>query len=325
MAAYNPDPILGKLMTIGKADTGLSKIVSEQEIVDLCVASYNLFMSQPVCLEISAPVTIAGDVHGQYGDLMRMFNLVGFPPKVSWLFLGDYIDRGKQSLETICLLFAIKIKYPDNFFLLRGNHETALVNRIYGFYEEIVKRYGTARLFNVFQDVFNVMPLTAVVSERILCMHGGLSQDLMQASSLAVLRDITRPLPDPPNPSLPLDLLWADPDIAVTGFKYSIRGVSCTFGTNVIDQVLKKHNLDLIVRAHQVVQDGYEFFHNRKLVTIFSAPHYCGQFDNAAAVMQVNKELRCSFKILRPKFPNAQKKTAGATDPKDITCYKPVT
>ncbi|CAJ0932881.1 unnamed protein product, partial [Mesorhabditis belari] len=103
-----------------------------------------------------------------------------------------------------------------------------------------------------------------------------------------------------------------------------IRGVSCTFGPNIVDQVLKKHNLDLIVRAHQVVQVGYEFFHNRKLVTLFSAPHYCGQFDNAAAVMMVDEDLRCSFKILRPKFLSAQCKATIAADLRDITCYKQI-
>lgn len=310
MAVYNPDQILSKIMSIGRADTGFSKTVTEQEIIDLCVASHALFAAQPVCIEISTPITIAGDIHGQFGDLMRMFALVGFPPKTPWLFLGDYIDRGKMSLETICLLFAIKVKFPEHFFMLRGNHETALVNRIYGFYDEIMRRFGTSRLFGVFQDVFNVMPLTAVLSERILCMHGGLSHSLTQANSLAVLRDILRPIPDPPNPSLPLDLLWADPDVSTVGFKYSIRGVSCTFGPNIVDQVLKRHNLDLVVRAHQVVQDGYEFFHNRRLVTVFSAPHYCGEFDNAAAVMMINKDLRCTFKIIRPKFPGSVKKTA---------------
>ncbi|KAK0422731.1 hypothetical protein QR680_007749 [Steinernema hermaphroditum] len=193
---------------------------------------------------------------------------------------------------------------------LRGNHETQLVNRIYGFYEELNRRYCSPRLYNMFQDVFNVMPLTALVGERILCMHGGLSPELLNGKSLDVLRDIIRPLPDPPNPSLPLDLLWADPDARTAKFKFSIRGVSCTFGTDVVNSICEKYGLDLICRAHQVVQDGYEFFANRKLVTIFSTPHYCGQFDNAAAVMHVNKDLLCSFKIFRPKFPKAGKSVA---------------
>ncbi|TKR95414.1 hypothetical protein L596_009588 [Steinernema carpocapsae] len=224
-----------------------------------------------------------------------------------------------MNLETITLLLLFKIKYPNNFFLLRGNHETQLVNRIYGFYEELNRRYKSPRLYNIFQDVFNSMPLTALVGERILCMHGGLSPELLNGKSLDLLREIIRPLPDPPNPSLPLDLLWADPDAYTQKFKFSIRGVSCTFGTDVVNSVCEKYGLDLIVRAHQVVQDGYEFFANRKLVTIFSAPHYCGQFDNAAAVMHVSKDLQCSFKIFRPKFPKSSK--VISSKPSDITTY----
>ncbi|ETN73248.1 phosphoprotein phosphatase 1 domain protein [Necator americanus] len=271
-----------------------------------------LFAAQPMMLECSAPLNICGDIHGQLSDLIRIFNMVhssselsinstifqvGWPPTVNYLFLGDYIDRGQWSVETILLLLLLKLKFPDNFLLLRGNHETVIVNRIYGFYEDLVRRFGTPRLFNSFQDVFAVMPMSAIVSDRILCMHGGLSPQLLSAASIDILNRIARPVPDPPNPSLPLDLLWADPDINIKKFKFSIRGVSCTFGPDVLQTVLEKFGLDLVARAHQVVQDGYEFFSNRKLVTIFSAPHYCGQFDNAAAVMIVNDDLQCSFKV----------------------------
>ncbi|CAP38495.2 Protein CBG21670 [Caenorhabditis briggsae] len=157
--------------------------------------------------------------------------------------------------------------------------------------------------FQHFTKMFEMMPLTALVGKRILCMHGGLSADLMNAPKLDILNTFARPLHDPPNPSLAIDILWSDPDVNTKGFKANIRGCSCTFGPDVVAQTCDKFGLDLIVRAHQVVQDGYEFFANRKLVTLFSAPHYCGQFDNATAVMQVNPNMVCSFKILRPEFP----------------------
>ncbi|KAK6056146.1 phosphoprotein phosphatase 1 [Cooperia oncophora] len=287
-------------------------------MMDLVVNARDLFNAQPMMLECTAPVNICGDIHGQLSDLLRIFNMIGWPPTVNYLFLGDYIDRGQWSLETILLLFSLKLKFPDNFLLIRGNHETPIVNRIYGFYEDLVRRFGTPRLYNVFQEVFAVMPLTAVVADRILCMHGGLSPSLLTAPSLSILNDIRRPIQDPPNPSLPLDLLWADPDIHVKQFKFSIRGVSCTFGPDVVQTVLDRYGLDCIVRAHQVVQDGYEFFSNRKLITIFSAPHYCGQFDNAAAVMVVGPDLQCSFRILRPQFPGRAVKVA---EPREVTVY----
>ncbi|KAL6738753.1 hypothetical protein Aduo_012268 [Ancylostoma duodenale] len=312
------DSMLARIVNVGKPGTGFTSTISENEIVDMIAAAKDLFASQPMMLECSAPLNICGDIHGQFSDLIRIFNMVGWPPTVNYLFLGDYIDRGLWSVETIILLLLLKLKFPDNFLLLRGNHETVIVNRIYGFYEDLIRRFLTPRLFNSFQDVFAMMPMSAIVSDRILCMHGGLSPQLLSAESIHILNKIVRPVQDPPNPSLPLDLLWADPDINIKQFKFSLRGVSCTFGPDVLQTVLEKYGFDLVARAHQVVQDGYEFFSNRKLVTIFSAPHYCGQFDNAAAVMTVNSELQCSFKVLRPLFPG---RVAKSAEPRDVTVY----
>ena len=125
---------------------------------------------------------------------MRIFNNVGFPPDVNYLFLGDYIDRGQFSIETILLLMCIKMKYAENFILLRGNHETRLINRIYGFYDDLNKRFGTPRLYEDFTKMFEMMPLTGLVGKRILCMHGGLSADLVNAPKLDILNTFARPL-----------------------------------------------------------------------------------------------------------------------------------
>ncbi|KAG1335117.1 serine/threonine-protein phosphatase PP1 [Cocos nucifera] len=236
-----------------------------------------------------------GDIHGQYSDLLRLFEYGGFPPEANYLFLGDYVDRGKQSIETICLLLAYKIKYPENFFLLRGNHECASINRIYGFYDECKRRFNV-RLWKVFTDCFNCLPVAALIDEKILCMHGGLSPDL---KNLDQIRNIARPV-DVPDQGLLCDLLWSDPDKDIEGWGENDRGVSYTFGPDKVAEFLQKHDLDLICRAHQVVEDGYEFFAKRQLVTIFSAPNYCGEFDNAGAMMSVDDTLTCSFQILKP-------------------------
>ena len=148
-----------------------------------------------------------GDVHGQYYDLLRLFEYGGFPPDSNYLFLGDYIDRGKQSLETVCLLLAYKIKYPENFFLLRGNHECASINRISGFYDECKRRH-TIKLWKVFTDCFNCLPIAALVDDKILCMHGGLSPEL---NKIDTIKNIVRPT-DVPDTGLLCDLLWSDPD-----------------------------------------------------------------------------------------------------------------
>eukprot|EP01121_Diplochlamys_sp_Union-15-3_P013367 TRINITY_DN4138_c0_g3_i2.p1 TRINITY_DN4138_c0_g3~~TRINITY_DN4138_c0_g3_i2.p1 ORF type:complete len:293 (-),score=44.44 TRINITY_DN4138_c0_g3_i2:90-923(-) len=267
----------------------------EKEIRGLCAKSRQIFISQPILLELEAPIKIVGDIHGQYRDLLKIFDYGGYPPDANYLFLGDYVDRGSNGLETICLLLAYKIKFPENFFLLRGNHESASINRIYGFYEECKRRYSV-RLWRMFTDCFNCLPIAAVIDEKIFCMHGGLSPDL---KNLELIRRIKRPT-DIPDTGLLCDLLWSDPDKDQKGWGPNDRGVSFTFGPNVVQKFLEDQDLDLICRAHQVVEEGYEFFCNRQLVTIFSAPNYCGEFNNAGAIMSVDDTLMCSFQIVKP-------------------------
>ncbi|XP_027339846.1 serine/threonine-protein phosphatase PP1 isoform X1 [Abrus precatorius] len=288
------DDIIRRLVSAKNGRTTKQVQLTEAEIRQLCVSSKEIFLSQPNLLELEAPIKICGDVHGQYSDLLRLFEYGGYPPEANYLFLGDYVDRGKQSIETICLLLAYKIKYKENFFLLRGNHECASINRIYGFYDECKRRFNV-RLWKTFTDCFNCLPVAALIDEKILCMHGGLSPDL---KNLDQIRTIARPI-DVPDHGLLCDLLWADPDKDLNGWGENDRGVSFTFGADKVVEFLEQHDLDLICRAHQVVEDGYEFFAKRQLVTIFSAPNYCGEFDNAGAMMSVDDTLTCSFQILK--------------------------
>lgn len=289
------DHIIEKLLEVRGSKPGKRVNLSEAEIRGLCNKSREIFISQPILLELEAPIKICGDIHGQYYDLLRLFEYGGFPPEANYLFLGDYVDRGRQSLETICLLLAYKIKYPENFFLLRGNHECSTINRIYGFYDECKRRYSI-KLWRIFTDCFNCLPVAAIIDEKILCMHGGLSPDL---TSLELIQKVYRPI-EVPDSGLLCDLLWSDPDKNVGGWEENERGVSYVFGPEVVTAFLKKNDMDLICRAHQVVEDGYEFFAKRQLVTIFSAPNYCGEFDNSGAMMSVDELLMCSFQILKP-------------------------
>ena len=253
-------------------------------------------MSQPILLELEAPIKICGDVHGQYYDLLRLFEYGGYPPESNYLFLGDYVDRGKQSLETICLLLAYKIKFPENFFLTRGNHECASINRIYGFYDECKKRYSI-KLWKIFTDCFNCLPIAGSIDDKILMVHGGLSPEL---KTLDQLQKIMRPT-DIPEEGMLCDILWSDPDESAAGWGTNDRGVSVTFNETVLKSFLEKNDLDLLCRAHQVVEEGYEFFGDKKLVTVFSAPNYCGEYDNNGGIMLVDENLRCSFKIIKAK------------------------
>ena len=247
-------------------------------------------------LELGANVNICGDIHGQYYDLLRLFEYGGYPPESNYLFLGDYVDRGKQSLETICLLLSYKIKYPENFFMIRGNHECASINRIYGFYDECKRRYSI-KLWKIFIDCFNCLPIAALIDDKILLMHGGLSPEL---NKIEQLKKIIRPT-DVPEEGMLCDLLWSDPESNDKGWGENDRGVSFTFNEKVVENFLNKNELDLLCRAHQVVEDGYEFFADKSLVTVFSAPNYCGEFDNAGGMMVIDENLMCSFKVIKSK------------------------
>lgn len=269
--------------------------LKNEEIQQICAKAREIFLLQPSLLELSPPVKVVGDVHGQYSDLIRIFTKCGFPPLTNYLFLGDYVDRGKQSLETILLLLCYKIKYPENFFLLRGNHECANVTRVYGFYDEC-KRRCNIKTWKGFIDTFNTLPIAAIVAGKIFCVHGGLSPVL---NSMDEIRNIARPT-DVPDFGLLNDLLWSDPADTINEWEDNERGVSYVFSKVAINKFLQKFGFDLVCRAHMVVEDGYEFFNDRTLVTVFSAPNYCGEFDNWGAVMSVSEELLCLFELLDP-------------------------
>ena len=291
----NVDQIIDKLLAVRGNKPGKQVDLGEDEIKFLIDKSLQIIKVQKMLVELEAPLHVCGDIHGQYYDLLRIFEHCGYPGEYNYLFLGDYVDRGKQSLETVCLLLCYKIKYPEKVTLLRGNHESSVTNRIYGFYDECKRRYNI-RLWKSFTELFNYLPVAALIDDKILCMHGGLSPDL---KSIENIKDISRPTEIPDN-GLLCDLLWSDPDKEAVEYDENDRGVSVIFGEKVVTDFNKKNDLDLIIRAHQVVDDGYEFFAQRQLITIFSAPNYCGEFDNSAGIMIIDDSLTCSLKVLRP-------------------------
>ncbi|KZV77657.1 Metallo-dependent phosphatase [Peniophora sp. CONT] len=294
--SFDVDDMIQRLLDVGyTGKVSKSLCLKNVEIAQICAAAREVFLSQPTLIELSPPVKIVGDVHGQYSDLIRLFEMCGFPPSANYLFLGDYVDRGKQSLETILLLLCYKIKYPENFFLLRGNHECANVTRVYGFYDEC-KRRCNIKTWKSFIDVFNCLPIAAIVASKIFCVHGGLSPSLQTMEDIKALQRPT----DVPDYGLLNDLLWSDPSDTAIDWEDNERGVSYCFGKAVINEFLVRYDMDLICRAHMVVEDGYEFWNDRTLVTVFSAPNYCGEFDNYGACMSVSEDLLCAFELLKP-------------------------
>jgi len=300
---YNVDDILTKLLSAKGSKTQKQVNLLENEIKWIAVKSKDIVMDQPIYLELESPLNVCGDIHGQFYDLLKLLEVGGVPPDSNYLFLGDYVDRGKFSLESICLLLCYKIKFPENFFLLRGNHECASINKIYGFYDDCKRRYSV-KLWKIFTDLFNCLPISACIDDKILCMHGGLSPELF---SLEQLKKIARPT-DIPDQGLLCDLMWSDPDKEVKGWGPNDRGISVTFSQSVIEKFLASQNLELICRAHQVVQDGYEFFGKKNLITLFSAPNYCSEFDNSGGIMIIDENLMCSFKMIKSVEEDQNKK-----------------
>ncbi|CAH8875993.1 unnamed protein product [Trichobilharzia szidati] len=310
------DEFIERLWKVGERGRK-GRMLTEDEMTMLCHRSRPLFLAQPMVLTLRGPLKICGDIHGQFCDLLHLFELCGKPENINYLFLGDYVDRGRHSLETISLLLCYKLKYPLRFFLLRGNHESQSITKIYGFFDECKRRFST-KLWKVFIETFNCLPVCAIIENQIFCCHGGLSPefltpDLCDLNDLKMkIRSLPRPC-DVPDAGILCDLLWSDPwyiDDAndkntpePSGWEANERGVSYMFGADIVDQFLERFNLDLIVRAHQVVEDGYEFYANRSLVTIFSAPNYCGEFDNAAAVFCLSK-ISNQIENLQPTFCN---------------------
>ena len=278
--------------------------IKEDECNYIVDKAYEIFQKEESLLKITAPLYICGDIHGQYYDLLHVFEILNYPPQSTFLFLGDYVDRGKQSLECLLLLLCLKIKYPDKIFLLRGNHESEALNKIYGFFDEC-KRRLSIKCFKKITNLFNMMPISALINENILCMHGGLSKDLQNVDQI---NKILRPT-EIPDEGLLCDLLWSDPNDTLTeDFGSNERNISVTFSKNFVKNFVEKNNLDLICRAHQVVEEGFEFFADMKLVTIFTAPNYMGEFDNNGGILEVGEDLLCKFHVLRPNFERSGKR-----------------
>nr|AKT44580.1 serine/threonine-protein phosphatase PP1 [Trypanosoma cruzi marinkellei] len=276
---------------------GAQKLLNEDIIRTVLRRVRPLLMSQPMMVRIEAPVNVCGDIHGQINDLVEIFRAGGMPPTSRYLFLGDYVDRGKYGTEVISVLLGLKVLHPDKMYVLRGNHESESICRIYGFFDEVKRRFSV-KLFKEFTDVFNCLPIAALIEEIALCMHGGLSPELR---NLNQINQIRRPLVVP-DAGLACDILWSDPEENSSGWMQSQRGVSYTFGEDVVRQACENLKIDVVLRAHQVVDNGYAFFAERRLVTIFSASNYCGEFTNSGAMMMMDENCKCSFQIFKPQY-----------------------
>ncbi|GMM35924.1 type 2A-related serine/threonine-protein phosphatase [Saccharomycopsis crataegensis] len=266
----------------------------ENDMKELCEMVKEILMEESNIQPVKSPVTVCGDIHGQFHDLLELFRVSGgFPDNINYIFLGDYVDRGYFSLETFTLLMCLKVKYPSRITLVRGNHESRQITQVYGFYEECLTKYGSTTVWKYCCQVFDFLTLAAIIDGKILCIHGGLSPEIRMLDQIRVLSRAQ----EIPHEGGFCDLVWSDPD-NVKNWSVSPRGAGWLFGSAVAREFNYVNDLKLIARAHQLVMEGFRYhFKDKDVVTVWSAPNYCYRCGNVASVMKVGEDLNPQFKI----------------------------
>ena len=261
--------------------------ITEIEVKLLCEKAKEIFIEESNVQKIVAPLTICGDIHGQFDDLTELFIKGGKCPETKYLFMGDFVDRGFNSVETFLLLLALKVRYPDRITLIRGNHETRQITQVYGFYDECMRKYGSINVWRYCTEIFDYLPIGAIINKKIFCIHGGLSPTI---DTIDEIQNIDRKQ-EVPHDGAMCDLLWSDPDQEQKGFGISPRGAGFLFGGNVVTTFEEINKINLIARAHQLVMEGYKMMFDGKLVTIWSAPNYCYRCGNKASILKLDDQL----------------------------------
>jgi len=288
----------GSVVASGDLDVWIETLkklekITEPQVALLCDMARSLLDAEQNVQPVSTPCVFVGDIHGQWHDLLEVFKLSGWPPSTHYLFLGDYVDRGYYSVECVCLVVALKVRYPTQVHLIRGNHESRQITQVYGFYDECLRKYGSPKVWKYFVDLFDFLPLACIVDGRAFCVHGGLSPTV---DTLDKISAIDRHV-EVPHEGAICDLIWSDPDDRV-GWGVSPRGAGFTFGSAISAEWNRVNGLMLTVRAHQLVMEGYQWTHDSNILTLFSAPNYSYRCGNRAAIMEVPEINRDKFKII---------------------------
>eukprot|EP01068_Selenidium_serpulae_P005837 Selendium_serpulae@DN4197_c0_g1_i1.p1 len=257
--------------------------IKEAEVRALTEKAREILVEEANVQKVDVPITICGDIHGQFYDLMELFKIGGDVPDTCYLFLGDFVDRGYYSVETFLLLLALKVRYPDSITLIRGNHESRQITQVYGFYDECLRKYGSVNVWRYCTEIFDCLALAALAQDKYFCVHGGLSPSL---NTIDQIRGIDRKQEVPHDGSM-CDLLWSDPE-EMEGWGVSPRGAGYLFGNDCVAKFNHSNSIEIIARAHQLVMKGYRWMFNQKLVTVWSAPNYCYRCGNTASIMELD-------------------------------------
>jgi diadenosine tetraphosphatase ApaH/serine/threonine PP2A family protein phosphatase len=252
--------------------------------------------SEPSLVRLMGSFVVVGDLHGNVDDLIRILERTGYPPNCRYLFLGDYVDRGTNSVEVLLLLFGLKVLFPTEIYLIRGNHECDSICAFYGFRAECEEKFDTDAYFQ-FVECFSYLPFAATINSGIFCAHGGISPDFSSLEQIAAL----------PRPMLSFEsvvssgLVWSDPRASSIGYEPSDRGSGFLFNARKLGQFLARNGLSLLLRSHEACSEGYErpFGADGRCVTVFSTSDYCG-IGNAAAVALVSNDNAVTFETFQP-------------------------
>jgi serine/threonine-protein phosphatase 5 len=273
------------------------KKIHRKYVYQIILAVKDLVAAEPTMVETKIEdgkrLTVCGDTHGQYFDLLNIFKLNGYPTQEhAYLFNGDFVDRGSWSTEIALLLYAYKWLLPNAVFLNRGNHETDDMNRMYGFEGECKAKY-TERVFKLFSESFSALPLATLIGDKYFVLHGGLFSD--DDITLDDIRKLDRHKQRQPGQSgLMMEMLWTDPQTA-PGRGPSKRGVGLQFGPDVTKKFCEKNNLEAIIRSHEVRMEGYEVEHDGRCITVFSAPKYCDSTENKGAYINIGPDYKLDY------------------------------
>ncbi|KAK9458089.1 Metallo-dependent phosphatase-like protein [Dipodascopsis uninucleata] len=268
--------------------------LTEEQALYIIRKGTEILKEEPTLLELDAPLIVCGDIHGQYYDLMKLFEIGGDPAETRYLFLGDYVDRGFFSTECVLYLWTLKIWYPNSLWLLRGNHECRHLTNYFTFHSECLHKYSED-FYEACLESFCALPLGAVMNKQFLCIHGGLSPSLQ---TLDDIRAINR-FREPPTHGIMCDILWADPseDFGTENSQEHFvhnrtRSCSYCFSYQATCSFLEKNGLLSVIRAHEAQDAGYRMYRRTRttgfpsLMTIFSAPNYTDTYNNKAAVLK---------------------------------------
>eukprot|EP01066_Platyproteum_vivax_P010855 Platyproteum_vivax@DN4888_c0_g1_i1.p1 len=270
--------------------------VKKEHCLDLIKRVTNIVGQEPNLLRLKDPITVVGDIHGQYYDFVKLLDVGGDPEVTQYVFLGDYVDRGSFSIECLLLLYALKINFPTRIWMLRGNHECRQMTAFFNFRDECEYKFDLA-VYTAFMESFDTLPVSATINGKFLAVHGGLSPDLRTISQVSNLHRFN----EPPRNGLFCDLLWSDPvdeekeehtAISEPYFPNDVRGCSFFFGYEAASTFLEKNGLLSVIRAHEAQLEGYKMHQtNTKtgfptVITIFSAPNYCDCYNNKGAVLK---------------------------------------